>query len=279
MRTRRTISLWYLGTMAVAAVAMLAGAQRPQAPPPPPSTPPQTSSSSVDLTKARSAEPSVMDEPLKLISQAAKHYQEVSDYTCTLVKRERINGQLQQENVVDMRVRTQPFSVYMKWSEPHSMANQEVCYIAGKNKGMMRVKAHGLGSIAGFVSIDPGDPRASETSHHKINEAGIGNLIERTAKAWEYDARVGMTEAHTADYKFQDRPVTQVEIVHTKEGKGQFPFYRSVFYFDKETHLPVRVENYGWPAQNGEKNGDLMEVYNFVDLKLNVGLPEGMFNK
>jgi hypothetical protein len=277
MQTRRSFSLWYLCTMAIAAVAMLAGAQPPQAPPraqqPPPPPPPPIQPVTTTPTDAN-----VMDEPLRLIGAAAKRYQDVTDYTCTLVKRERINGQLQQENVVDMRVRTQPFSIYMKWAEPRAMKDQEVCYVAGKNKGMMRVHPTGIKAIAGWVSIEPNDPRALENSHHVITEAGIGNLIDRTTKGWEFDAKNGKTQVHMADYKFNDRPVTRVETVHPEEGKGQFPYARTLIYFDKEMQLPVRIENYGWPVK-GAKEGELLEVYNFVDLKLNVGLPDGLFNK
>jgi hypothetical protein len=266
--------------MALASVAMLAGAQPPQAPPrSQPSQPSQPPAQPIQPTTTTSPEAGVMDEPLKLIGQAAKKYQDVADYSCTLVKRERINGVMQDENVMEMKVRSQPFAVYMKFAEPKKMKDQEVCYAAGKNKGMMRVKAHGLGAIAGFVSIDPNDPRAKENSSHVITEAGIGNLIERTAKAWDFDARVGKTQANVADYKFNERPVTRVEIVHTEDAKAQFPYYRSVLYFDKELQLPVRVENYTWPVRGGAKEGDLLEVYNFVNLKLNVGVPDGMFNK
>jgi hypothetical protein len=283
MRTRRHFSLWYVGTMGLAAVAMLAGAQPPQVPPPdqgvrqPP--PPLLQPPPIDQTTARTTESSVMDEPLRLIAQASKRYQEVTDYTCTLYKMERINGEMQAENKIEMNVKTQPFSVYMKWEKPRAMANQEVCYVVGKNRGMMRVHPHGLGAIAGWVSVDPNDPRVAETSHHKINEAGIGNLIDRTAKCWEHDAKVGMTDAHVADYRFNDRPVTRVETIHTEEGRNQFPYYRTLIYFDKEKQLPVRIENYSWPTRGGNKDGELLEVYNFVDLKLNVGVPDGLFNK
>src|SRR5438132_887227 len=260
LTSRRYFSLWFLGSAALAAIAMLAGANPPQAPPSgQPNVPGSQPGQPIQPTTAKSVEPSVMDEPLRLISQAAQRYQDIGDYSCTLVKRERINDQLQAENIISMCVRARPFSVYMKWAEPRNMVNQEVCYVAGKNKGMMRVKPHGLGAIAGWVSIDPNDPRALETSHHTITEAGIGNLIDRTAKAWEFDARVGKTQTHVADYKFQERPVTRVEIVHTEDGKGQFPFYRSVIYFDKEMQLPVRVENYSWPTRGGNKDGDLLE--------------------
>ena len=46
---------------------------------------------------------------------------------------------------------------------------------------------------------------------------------------------------------------------------------RSVSYFDVETNLLVKIENYDW-------NGDLYESYHYRDLKLNVGLGDGDFD-
>ena len=101
-----------------------------------------------------------MDAPLRLIHEAQQAYRNVQDYTCLLVKRERTNGRLPPENVMEMKVRTQPFSVYLRWLQPRTEAGQEVCYVAGRNNGKMRVHPKGmLGSVAGFISLDPNDPR------------------------------------------------------------------------------------------------------------------------
>src|SRR6184192_4291760 len=143
-------------------VLAMGGAQNP--PPAAPST---------------AAGPGPLDQPLRLIAEARQNYGGVKDYACLFVKRERLRGQVQPENLIDMKVRTQPFSVYLRWLKPSPTAGQEVCYIAGRNNGMMRVHSTGLLGAVGFVSMDPRDPRALETSRHSIQEAGIGNLIDR----------------------------------------------------------------------------------------------------
>jgi hypothetical protein len=50
-----------------------------------------------------------------------------------------------------------------------------------------------------------------------------------------------------------------------------------VVYFDKESNLPIRVECYDWPHRAGEA-GELVEVYSYVNLKLNVGLADEVFS-
>src|SRR5207253_4401576 len=124
----------------------------------------------------------------------------VKDYTCTLQSRETVRGVLQDENVMLCKMRTQPFSVYMRWLSPKSAQGQEVCFVLGKNNNKMRVRSTRLGQkVLGFVSIDPNDPRVMDHSRHNILEAGLGNLIDQTIKHWEYENKLGKTQLNMAD--------------------------------------------------------------------------------
>jgi hypothetical protein len=205
-------------------------------------------------------------------------YAGVQDYTCLLVKRERLRGQLQPEQTMQMMVRSQPFAVYLNWVEPRDQAGQQVCYAAGKNRGMMRVKAKGILGAAGFLSIDPRDPRAQQASRHSITEAGIGNLIEKLGRAWENERAWGVAQVQVADYDFAGRRCRRVEVVQPETHRGRFPVYRSVAYFDQQTRLPVRTEVYDWPQPGGQRGGELLEVFSFVNLRLNVGLRNDVFD-
>jgi hypothetical protein len=227
---------------------------------------------------AAAAPANPMDAPLRLLAEARQTYQGVRDYSCLLVKRERMRGQLQPENLVVMKVRTRPFSVYLRWLRPNGIAGQEACYVTGRNEGMMRVHSRGLLGVAGFVSIDPNDPRALENSRHTITEAGIGNLIDRYTERWEKESRLNKTETHIAEYEYNKRRCLRVETIHPDNSGRQFAFYRSLVYFDKENHLPIRVENYDWPRQGGDPNGELVESYSYADLKLNVNLGDAVFD-
>jgi hypothetical protein len=244
--------------MVLALLALLAGVGRAQNPPAPPANP--------------------MDVPLQLIAEAQQSYQGIADYACLFIKRERIRGQLQPENYIQMRVRTAPFSVYLYWQRPRALAGQEACYVAGRNNGMLRAHSTGFLGVAGFVSLDPNDPRCLENSRHAITEAGIGNLIDRFGKGWEGERRLNRTQVGLAEYKYDERRCVRVETIHPDNGGGQFHFYRSLVYFDKQTHLPIRVENYDWPRRGGDPNGDLVESYSYTGLRLNVRLPDSVFN-
>jgi hypothetical protein len=215
-----------------------------------------------------------MEVPIRLIAEARQAYQGITDYSCTFVKKERLRDQLQADNLIVMMVRREPFSVYMRWAKPAEMAGQEACFVTGQNKGMMRVHATGLLlGAAGFVSMDPSDPRALQNTRHAITEAGIGNLIDRFSQRWDFENRLNKTMVRSAEYDYAKRRCIRVETLHQNNSGKEFLFYRSVLYFDKENHLPIRIENYDWPKAGGDRNGLLVESYSYPDLRLNVGLP------
>jgi hypothetical protein len=241
------------------------------------SAPPQQGSAPVQQP-ARQFAVNPMEVPLRLIADAHQSYERITDYSCLFIKREVLNRQLQPENLIAMKVRTQPFSVYMHWYSPSNLAGQEVCYVTGRNNGMMRVHSTRLLAPSGFMSMAPNDPRALENSRHTINEAGIGHLIERLAHSWQIENQLNRTQVQVAEYEYDKKRCTRVETVHPSSGVRQTQFYRTVVYFDQGTHLPIRIENYDWPRTPGDRTGTLVECYSYAELRLNIGISEQTFN-
>jgi hypothetical protein len=257
---------------AVLALAVVSGANPPAAAPPP--APPPSKPAAV--VPSSPATESAFDEPLRLIAEARKAYQEVKDYRCTFIKREHLGGRLQAENVVAMQVRVKPFSVFLDWKAPSDLVGQQACFVAGRNDGMMRVQPTGAAGLLGFMSVDPKDPRVLENSRHAITEAGFGHLIERFAHCYEAARKQGKAEVRIALYEYNHRRCTRIETVYTDPKNAADGIGKSVLYLDSETHLPVRCECYDFPRA-GAREGDLMEVYSYVNVQLNVGLPDDVF--
>jgi len=258
-----------LCALALTAVVSLWEPGVPQAVGDPPPMPP--------LTQIPKAPPSPLDQPLQYVAEARQTYQRIRDYTCTLIKQERVASQLQPENIIAVKFRNQPFSVYMKWSAPRESLGQEVCYVQGRNNNMMRVHASGFLGVAGFVSIDPRDPKVMQNSRHTIYEAGLGNLIERLGRSWDEDRRLGITQARIGEYEYNKRRCVRVETYHTRQTPQAY-CWRSVVFFDKETKLPIRTETYDFPRQGGPPGGELLETFSYIDLRFNLGLTDAAFN-
>jgi hypothetical protein len=259
-------------------VVITVGAQTPTGPGYSPNSPSPTAGQGA-IPASGPAAASPLDQPLRLANQAAQTFRNVRDYTGIMVKQERIDGKLQPENMIEVKMRTQPFSVYFRWLGPKDSAGQEVCYVAGKNDNKMLVHSTGLKGVMGFMKIDTNDPRVFQHSRHTITEAGIGNLIGRLQSSWEMEKQLNKTQVRVAEYEYNKRRCTRVESIRPAELGGKNACYRTVVYFDKENSLPVRVELYDWPKAGGPAGGELLESYSYFNLRFNVGLTDATFTR
>jgi hypothetical protein len=222
--------------------------------------------------------PSPVEQAGQLIGEARASFARVRDYTGTLVRQERIGGRLQPEQFMDVRVRQQPYSVYLKWTSPRHLAGQEAVFVAGKNNNEIRAKGTGILAVAGHVSLATDDPRVMRDSRHAITETGIGNMLKVICRSYELERQLpaGQVKATFAQYAFERRRCTRMEVTHLAYN-AQLYCYRCVVYFDNEYKLPVRVEVYDWPTANGNPSGELLECYSYINLKFNVGLTDAAF--
>lgn len=218
-----------------------------------------------------------MDQAIALLGDARRQFQNVRDYECRLIKRERVNGLLLPESVMTMRVLNQPFSVYLCCEEPASDKGLEVSYVAGRDRDMMRVHPVGLIGVLGFFSLDPRDPRALEKNRHCITEAGLGHLLESTARYWDTERRLSKTLVRITEEELDGRLCTRIETIHPESNVGPFYGYRCVLWLDKATHLPAGSATYDWPRPGGPVGGDLLEHYRFAGLRCNIGLDDTAF--
>jgi hypothetical protein len=218
-----------------------------------------------------------MDQAIDLITEACRRFQKVQDYECRLIKQERINGTLLPEGTTTMKVRNHPFSIYLCCESPDSERGIQVCYVANRNQGKMRVHPNGLFGIFGFVSLSPRDQRAFEKNRYCITEAGLGNLLESTARYWAMERHLSKTQVEISDDVINGRACTRIVTIHPDRDAGSFYGYRCVLWLDKETWLPVGAETYDWPRPGGSAGGDLLERYRFLDSRCNIGLNENVF--
>lgn len=217
----------------------------------------------------------------QLINDAKLSFARVRDYTGLFYRQERVSGELLPEQTIQLRVRQQPFSVYMKWLGPAKYAGQEAVYVSGKNKNQMRAKAPGiLMSAIGFITLDPHDPKVMSHNRHPITDCGMGFMLDQIVKGFESEQKVPPDQFVIAfgEFKFLQKTCTRMESVR-RVNNGQFYCHRTVVYFDRETRLPVRFEAYDWPRPGSTPGGDLLECYSYVDMKYNVNLTDAAFTQ
>jgi hypothetical protein len=230
------------------------------------------------VTPAGAVDPIRTADPLgAMLADARAAYATVRDYVCVFTRQERINGTLSAEQVAEMKVRTQPYSVYVRFGQPAGVAGLEAVYAANRRNGKIRYKPAGRAGVNGFQTVSAEDPKMLADNRHPVSELGIGKVIDRlTAVAAREKSLNNPVEAFPSDFAFADRPVTRYE-VFTRRPHAHRYAYRYLVYVDKETKLPVRFEAYDQPKPGASPDGDLLEAYSYTDVKVNVGLGDSAF--
>ncbi|QDU95828.1 DUF1571 domain-containing protein [Lignipirellula cremea] len=215
----------------------------------------------------------------------AKINSDIQDYTATILKRERIDGVLGEEQKMRAKVRhektkdgqvTTPFSVYLAFDSPKSIKGREVIWVEGHNNGNLIVHPGGLFDVA-RVPLPPDGFLAMQGQRYPIMDIGVRNLvakmIERGEKDLQYD---DIIVEYDDDLVVNGRPCRLIEIKHTEQ-KPEHDFYIARIYIDNELQIPTRYAAYKWPV---EKDGELVleEEYTYTDVKTNVGLTDADFD-
>jgi hypothetical protein len=217
-------------------------------------------------------------DPLSaMLSDARAAYAKTRDYSGTFTRQERINGTLSAEQVGEMKMRVNPFGVYVRFVRPDAATGMEVAFSAAKRDGMVRYRPAGVAGRKGFQKLDVNSSKFLAANRHPVTSWGMGPIIELIATSTAREKTLNNpVEVFTSDYQFANRNVTKYEI-HTRRAHALRYAAKMVVYVDKETKLPVRFEAYDDPKA-GATTGELLEAYSFTDLKFNSGIGENTFD-
>lgn len=215
----------------------------------------------------------------------------VADYTCTIVKQERIKGELGPPEHMRAQIRNrktggvhpaQPLSVYLNFLKPDAIQGREVIYVEGQNNGkMVAHEAKGFKQAFGWVWLNPDGILAMQGQRYPITEIGIENLVDKLIERATRD-RKNDPEALTTQVRFIEgakingRSCMVIEVTHPVQ-KPYYDFHIAQVFIDDQLQVPVRYAAYVWPTTPGGKP-ELDEAYTYLDMKLNVGLSDNDFD-
>ncbi len=210
----------------------------------------------------------------------------IRDYTCTLTRRERVDGRLLGYETMFVKVRhrwkvegrvVQPFSVYVRFLSPDRVKGREVIYVDGRNDGKLIVRNGGIRFAHITTSLLPDSPAAMQQSRYPVTEVGVLNLTQRLIANGEKELQDRNYEAKLVQGgKINGRSCTVVQMMHKVRGEG-LAYKTARILIDDELLLPVHYSAYDWPDEEGGKPV-LLEEYTYTDLKLNVGLTDWDFD-
>ncbi len=216
---------------------------------------------------------------------------DIRDYTCTFVKRERIQGRLSgyQHMVAAIRhERTDhgqviaPFSVYLRFLGPSGMRGRGVVYVAGENDGKLIARKGGSRFSYVTMSLDPLSASAMRGNRYPITEIGIKNLVRRLIEVLQEGlVRAAPSRRCRVDFiantKVNGRRCTNIQFTRPGGALNE-PFFQARVYLDDELQIPIRYESYDWP-DSPQGAPRLIEEYTYLDVRLNVGLSDDDFQR
>jgi hypothetical protein len=200
----------------------------------------------------------------------------LSGYSCTFSKNEQLKKGSPVRQVMFLKFRREPFSVYLKFVEPH--AGREVIYVEGQNKGKMQVhEVSGLASMIGTVSLSPTGSDALKESRYPITMIGMEKMLETTIADWEQALKHSAVKVDRYPHaKIGESECMMFEVVFS-QAHDTIKFHKTRLYLDKKSNLPRRVEQYAFPAKAGEQPL-LVEEYSYSDVKTDAPLADRDFD-
>lgn len=227
--------------------------------------------------KAAESKKAGADALVAMLSEARTALGKVRDYSCTFTRQESVKGKLAAEQVAEMKVRSNPAAVHVRFAKPDNVAGMEIAYSAARRNLKMRYRPSGVAGGKGFKTLDLDDSKFLTENRHPVTEWTMSAIIERVTTAVAREKTLNNpVEVYTADFQFAGRNVTRYDI-YTRRAHAFRYAHRVLIYVDKETKLPLRYEAYDQPKA-GATGGDLMEAYSFSEVKLNVGIGENSFD-
>jgi hypothetical protein len=214
-------------------------------------------------------------DPIAFLETCLRRYdREVKGYTATLRKQERIDGQLERSELIDVAFREDPFSVLMRWKSGARRAAATL-YVKGENNDQLLVRPAGILSVAGIVARDPNGSDAKKGGRYSLTEFGIKIGMQRTLTSWEKARKDNALHLEYLGVKrikeAGDRPCWVLRRSHYKN-KEEEGIRELTVYIDKETWLQVGS------ILKGEE-GRLIGEYFFRDIKLNPHFEQGTFTR
>lgn len=116
----------------------------------------------------------------QVVDRALAFYLQTPAYTCKMTRQESVGGKQQQPEILLMKFRLQPRSVFYQWADDKN-AGRECVYVEGQNKGQMITRGGkaDLFFVGRTMRIDPNGMLAKAKSRYSIAESGMDNMVRR----------------------------------------------------------------------------------------------------
>lgn len=233
-----------------------------------------------EVAKALGARPgeSHMQAAIRWSHESLARVKQIPGYSARLITRERVDGALQEEGQLNIKVRHEPFSLYLAFEAPRKAKGQECIYVAGKNDGKMLAHACGLKhQLLGTLALKPASSMAMNGNRHPVTDVGIRRMLEKFIEIGEREAGISECSVTLAAPRIiNGRECECMEFTHP-DRREQLLYYKVRVFIDPQWDLPVRFESYDWPISPAAE-APVLEEYTYENVVLNTDFSDNDFD-
>ena len=201
---------------------------------------------------------------------------------CTFIKQERIRNRISNLQEIDIKFRSEPFSVAMKWLK-NPPTGDRVIYVEGWNKvndvSQMVVRPHAqwLRNLAGgSVLRPPAGADAMKNTLRPINMFGFEKALENLLKVYRQAEKSGDLQQEFGGF-FDVSGRKTLQLVRRLPAKEDYPAHITNVYIDVEYLTPIMIEAFGWNLSEDTKTYDFIARYQYKNIKFNQELTDDDF--
>jgi hypothetical protein len=215
---------------------------------------------------------------LEFLLAAKARLDKTAGYTAIFHKHERLDGKLGPEQIMEMKVRHRPFSVYLKNRTPKS--GREVLFVEGKHDNKLIAHNNDLSALlVPRLALDPNGRLALAENRHPITDIGLANLVTklvgfRRMDLEDQDAKTVLDQIIDHEGRGWYRSLH----VHSRQSADR-PFQRIEVLYDPVSRLPHQITSFEWPKPGAQGDDlELGEKYTYNDVNINAPLDDDDFS-
>lgn len=206
----------------------------------------------------------------------------ISGYTAKQSKQEVVKGELLDEQMMLLKCRQKPFSIYLQWLSGD--VGREVIYVEGANAGKMIAHDGGWKTRLPALSLSVDSWLAMRDARYPVTAAGVLALIDIMDGIHAEDlARANVSSCELTIEQFDGRPCDTFTTLY--KNRKVSPIYRkSITMIDQEWNVPLCTRHFEWPRaettvpENQLDEATLIESYAFTELAFDAHLTDQDFD-
>ena len=187
-------------------------------------------------------------------------------------------GTEKEPETIQLRIRHQPFSIYLKWITVRP--GREIVFVDGMNDGNMYFSN---GKFVRGLKMPPDSDWVKDERRYPVTKFGLLFLAKRLHEILknDLDRDLGNSTCQLIESNFGNRPTRLYTLEHDRQELSRH-YRKAVVHIDKEWLIPVSFAAYTWPSNETDKSevdkSTFIERYEYSEIDFEKVLVDADFD-